>query len=331
MICETRPMGSAPAIRVETTRGGCVETVSEVRAAVVAASGSPLEIYGDLAPFPVRSTVKLLQAVPLIASGAAEATGVTEEELALACSSHGGEDGHARAINAWLERIGLGENDLQCGAVLPMIEELAEAYVMSGGTRSPLRHNCSGKHTAFLTETIFRGADTKAYLDPTGAVQQNALGFVSDRCEVRLGENNIAADGCGAPTLCMSLRSLARGLASTLTSAPGSPEARLLQAMTNNPWLVGGTYRFDTAMIKKTHGRVVSKIGADGLHVALVRDLQLCVAVKSLSGTRVPAQVSLVDLLQRLGALSDDEITSMPTPVVRDDRGIQVGQVRVNL
>jgi L-asparaginase II len=322
-------MSNPGEFRVETTRGLCVEAESSVFAAVVDAAGRLHDQYGESAVFPVRSTIKLLQAVPLIAAGGAEAASVSEQELALACSSHSGEDGHATAVLTWLERIGLDSDYLQCGAALPMIEEIAEVFLTSGGTRSPLRHNCSGKHAGFLTTSVFRGLDPKEYLQVGGSVQRDVLRQVSERCAVHLKETDITRDGCGAPTVCLALSDLARGLASTLSESSSSPEARLIQAMANNPWLVGGTERFDTALIERTGGRVISKIGADGMHVALARDEQLCVAVKSLSGTRVPAQVVLVELLHRLGVLSDDEAASLPLPVVRDDLGKQVGEVRI--
>ncbi len=296
--------------------------------AVVDHRGNTVESYGGPAVFPARSTIKLLQAIPLVASGAAVGAGVSEAELALACASHEGEDGHTVAVEGWLARIGLSERDLRCGAVLPSANDVA-AFLAAGGVASRLRHNCSGKHAGFLTLGAHLGADPTSYLQPDGIVQREVLRAISDRCRVQLGDDDIAGDGCGAPAVCLTLPHLAQGLASCLDATPRSPEAILVQAMADHPWLVGGSHSFDTWVGQETAGRVLTKVGADGMHVALVREAKACVAVKSLSGTRIPAQVALVEILHRFGWLSDHELARLPNPVVHDDAGNQVGEVRV--
>jgi L-asparaginase II len=322
-------MSDMRALPVETTRGAYVENLSEVRAAVVDATGRVIEAYGEPAEFPVRSTIKLLQAIPLVASGAADAFSVSDAELALACSSHGGEDRHAALVERWLGRLGLGEHDLRCGPALPMTDQVRERYLASGGRRTRLRHNCSGKHAGFLTVGAQLGAAPDDYLRTGGVVQQAALEVIAQRCDVIVDGIDLPHDGCGAPAVAMPLASLARGMASTLAAAPASPEQRLLSAIAGNPFLVAGTGSFDTALIDRTGGRVLAKIGADGMHIALDRENGLAVAVKSISGTPLPAQVALVELLRRLGSVTEDECAEMSRPAVLDDAGRQVGEVRI--
>jgi hypothetical protein len=50
------------------------------------------------APVFPRSAVKVLQALPLVASGAAEQLGLGDAELAVACASHNGEPEHTAVV-----------------------------------------------------------------------------------------------------------------------------------------------------------------------------------------------------------------------------------------
>src|SRR3954471_6407678 len=136
---------------VQTTRGAVVELESRVHAVVVDSDGSLTEAFGTVdRRLPLRSTAKPLQALALVESGAAEALDVTPVALAPASASHNGEDGHVAAVEAWLARVGLSEDDLQCGASLPYSRAVADDYVAQGATPRRLRHNCSGKHAGFL-------------------------------------------------------------------------------------------------------------------------------------------------------------------------------------
>src|SRR4051812_21172270 len=158
---------------VQTTRGGVVELESRVNAVVVDSDGSLTEAFGTIdRRLPLRSTAKPLQALALIESGAADALDVTPIELALASASHNGEDGHVAAVEAWLDRLGLSEDDLRCGASLPYSRAVADDYVAHGGTPRRVRHNCSGKHAGFLAIGAHLGADPERYLDPNDAVQR---------------------------------------------------------------------------------------------------------------------------------------------------------------
>src|SRR3954468_8742678 len=157
---------------VQTTRGGVVELESRVNAVVVDSDGSLTEAFGTVdRRLPLRSTAKPLQALALVESGAAEALDVTPVELALASASHNGEDGHVAAVEAWLARLGVSEDALQCGASLPYLRSIPDDYVAHGGAPRRIRHNCSGKHAGFLAIGAHLGADPARYLDRTGEVQ----------------------------------------------------------------------------------------------------------------------------------------------------------------
>jgi L-asparaginase II len=317
------------ALTVQTTRGGVLEMESSVVAVIVDRDGRLVESFGEVSRrVPLRSTAKPLQALALIESGAADALGVSPAELTLACASHNGEDGHVEAITAWLARDGLDETALQCGEALPYLRSIADDYLSSGGHRSRLRHNCSGKHTGFLTLGVHLGADPATYLDRSGSVQSAALAIVAERSGSSLGDDDIVSDGCGAPCPCLTLEALARGWSSLLDDSAGSSGARIRSAITANPWNLAGTDRFDTAMVSSTGGRVISKVGADGLHIAMIAGVGV-VATKSLAGSGTAAEEALLHLLASNGWLADAEVESIPRASVRDDAGREVGEISV--
>jgi L-asparaginase II len=317
------------ALTVVTTRGSVVELESRVDAVIVGGDGQVVEAFGITdRRLPLRSTAKPLQALALVESGAANAFNLSPTELTLACASHNGEEGHVAAVGSWLERLGLGEADLQCGASLPYLRPLADDYLVHGGQPSRLLHNCSGKHAGFLTLGAHLGADPADYLDRAGAVQHAALALVAERTGMLLGDGDIVQDGCGAPCPCLSLDALARGWASLMMDAAGSG-TRIRSAIAANPWYLAGTGRFDTALIELTDGRVLSKVGADGMHVAMAPDLGLVVATKAVDGSRIGAEETLVHLLVQNGALTEEAADQLPRAVVLDDAGRVVGAISV--
>ena len=317
------------ALTVETRRGGVVELESRVNAVIVDGGGRVVEAFGVIdRRLPLRSTAKPLQALALVESGAADALGVTPAELALASASHNGEDGHAVAVESWLARLGLSQDDLQCGASLPYLRSIADDYLAHGGVPTRIRHNCSGKHTGFFTLNAHLGADPTRYLDRTGEVQRAVLAIVAERCGMQLGDDDIVGDGCGAPCPCVSLEALARGWSTVMVDAAGSG-ARVRSAIAAHPWNLAGTGRFDTAIIELSDGRVISKVGADGMHVAMAPEVGLVVATKAIDGSRIAAEEGLVHLLVQNGALKADDAERLPRASVRDDAGRVVGAISV--
>src|ERR1700709_991925 len=247
-------------LTVQTTRGSVLELESRGSAVLVGRAAQAAEAFGEVTNrFPVRSTAKPLQALALVESGAVDGLNLSNAELALACASHNGEEAHAAQVESWLARLGFGDNDLRCGPSLPYLRPIADAYVARGGRPSRLLHNCSGKHSGFLSMAAHLGQESQSYLDRDGAVQSAVLAIVADRCGMQLADSAIVQDGCGAPCPCLSLTALARGGAPLLDGVGGSSGRRIGEAIVANPWNLAGTGRFDTAIVEITGGRVISK------------------------------------------------------------------------
>ena len=140
---------------IEVTRNGTVESRHFGAAVVCDFKGSVVESWGDIESlvFP-RSALKPMLAIHLVESGASDRYVLNDAELSLACSSHQGEQMHQDLVESWLNRLGLTEDHLACGAVLPEHTERAHQLLAAGQQGCRLHHNCSGKHTGFLTTAL---------------------------------------------------------------------------------------------------------------------------------------------------------------------------------
>lgn len=308
---------------IESTRGEVVENRHLVSLAVVDADGGLVRSDGDVdSPVPARSTVKPIQALALLRSGAADAFDVTDEEIAITCGSHSGENGHLQLVQRWLDRIGLTEDDLGCAPNPPMGEP-------DGAPARRLANNCSGKHTGFLTVAVHLGANPGEYLDAEGPVQRLVLDGVAEACGSSLGPENIGRDGCSAPAPALSLHALARGLARTLLDADDEVGMRIANSMATHPWMVGGTDRYDTNLTTATDGQVLAKAGAAGTHVAVDRANGLALAAKCHDGSRHPVEFALTWALVELGAVSVQALDALVDRSIVDHGGHPVGELRL--
>lgn len=328
--------GGAP-ILVEVTRGRVVESRHRGSALIVDRHGTVHGQWGDTdRAIYARSAIKSLQAIPLVESGAADAFGLGDEELALACASHSGEPRHVERVAAWLARIGLSEADLECGTHLPMHEGSAHDLVCRHEHPSGLHNNCSGKHTGFLTTAVHLGEKTKGYVRYDHPVQQRILGVLEQMTGCGLGDAPWAADGCSIPTIAIPLQGLAFAMARIADPDDLSPSRRdavlrIRRAWAAQPFFVAGTGRFDTEMMGACHGRVVTKMGAEGVFCAALPEYGLGVALKIDDGAERAANVAMAAILQRIGALDDadaDAAGRLLAPEIKTRRGAVVGTIR---
>ena len=320
-------------VLVEITRGAIVESVHRGSVAILDAKGAVVLALGDVeTPVYSRSSLKPMQALPLVESGAADAFGLGDEELALACASHSGEPMHVTRVAAWLERLGLGESDLACGAHPSRYEPVAEAMIRRGEKPTRVHNNCSGKHAGFLSVARHWGIATKGYEAVTHPVQQavaKTLRELSDAKSLTVG-----IDGCAAPNFAMSLTEFARAAArmaapDRLSKERATASRRLLAAMVLHPELVSGTRRTCATLMHATRGRAAVKAGAEGFYAAWVPEKGLGIAVKIDDGAGRAAETAIAATLEALRLLdaSEPARSIMRAPVL-NTRGAVVGERR---
>jgi len=312
-----------------------VESRHRVHAAVVRADGTLVASARDpqLTTW-WRSCAKPFQVMPFVRDGGLEQLGWGDDELALACGSHGGEPEHVALASAMLARIGLEEGDLACGPHEPLTPRGSRLLRESGHRLSRLHNNCSGKHAAMLARAILSGEPTADYERASHAVQRAAKATVAEWAGLSSHAIVEGVDGCGVTVFGLPLANMALSYARLVTEAAraGGPARRIVRAMTEQPFLVGGTDRFDTALMEACGGRVLCKIGAEGVHTLALLDYGIGVAIKVEDGTpraQFPAVLALLDEFDVLPQALPESLRDFAAQPVRNTRGESVGEIRV--
>ncbi|GGE24141.1 asparaginase [Aureimonas endophytica] len=293
-------------IVVEVTRGGRVESRHRGAFAVVDAKGRAVHAAGDIeAPVFPRSAVKVLQALPLIESGAADRFGLGARELSLICASHSGEEGHVALASDILAKAGLGEGDLECGCHWPFAGAVARRIAGEGREPNQLHNNCSGKHSGFLCTAVHLGEATRGYVGARHPVQERVRAALADLTGTALDPEEAGIDGCSIPTYAAPLRGFAQAFARIVADEGAAPERlaagrRLIEACMAEPWYMAGTRRACTLLMEAAPGRVFAKTGAEGVFCGAVPELGLGFALKIEDGATRAAEALTASLLARL-------------------------------
>ena len=314
-----------------------VESRHRGACAVADAAGNIVLALGDVGrPVYGRSAIKPLQALPLVESGAADTFALGAREIALACASHRGEAMHVTTVAAWLERLGLGVRDLECGAHAPGDAATAEALIRAGMPPTAVHNNCSGKHAGFLTTARHFGEPTRGYIAATHPVQQRVEAVLSAMTGLDLATAPRGIDGCGIPVVGIPLSGMATAMA-RLADPAGLPETRaaaaerILDAMAAEPLLVAGTDTITSAVLATAGPRVAVKNGAEGMFCAALRQQGLGIAIKIADGAARAADVVLGAILVKVGAIDRSETAALAaffSPEVRNIAGTVVGRLR---
>lgn len=316
---------------IEIVRGGAVESSHRVHAVIADRRGA-LQAWGDSCrPTIARSAIKSIQALPLVTTGAADSFFLSQDELALACASHSAEPEHVAAVLAWLARLGLGEDDLECGPDRPLGQEPRRRFHRSGGPLRSVFNCCSGKHTGFLTLARHLGGPTAGYIEADSAVQRQVSRAVATLTDVDLSAVPTGIDGCGIPVFAVPIQRLAFAMA-RLVDPVDLPDdlaratSRLVDAAQRAFW-VSGTGRTEMAVAGEATEPVVVKTGAEGVFMAALPERGLGIALKAADGTSRASQAAIKALLRQL-----DVVPSLGRPVpLHNKAGAVSGEIRAVL
>ncbi|MBD3785429.1 MAG: asparaginase [Sphingomonadales bacterium] len=321
------------AAMIELWRGGMLESVHAGHA-VIYGPGGIEAAWGDPGQmiFP-RSSCKMIQALPLIESGAAAAAGLSERQLALSCASHSGAALHTTAVAEWLGALGMSEGDLRCGSHMPGDKAEAKRLTCSDEAPCQLHNNCSGKHAGFLTLNRHIGGGSE-YVEVDHPVQR----AIKQAFEEVTGETSpgYGIDGCSAPNFACTVTGLARAMQVFAGANPeGGPReaaaARLARAMAAFPEMVAGEGRACTKLMRAMGGRVAVKTGAEAVFVAILPEQKRGIALKIVDGGTRAAEAAITALLIRLGALDPAHpvVEDLIPSVQKNWRGFVTGQMRL--
>ena len=319
---------------IEVTRGNRVECVHRGSVVVCDGTGQIVAAWGDPdATVYARSAFKMMQALPLVESGAADAFGLKAHHLALACSSHMAGAYHTEPIGEWLSELGFDDSAYRCGAQTPGDRAAREALIREGASPCQIHNNCSGKHTGFLTLGKHLGSGSE-YIDPLHPVQnavRTALEELTDETSPGFG-----IDGCSAPNYAFSLHGLARAAAGFATAhqrndTRAKAQVRLREAMMAHPELVSGHDKPCTELMRLAGGKAAIKGGADGAYIGILPEAGLGIAMKMSDGAERGRDVAMAQLLDRYETLPVGAATERWTrPDVRNWNGLVTGEIRAS-
>ncbi len=323
--------GSVPF--AEVWRGELLESVHNGHAVICDDRGEIIEAWGDPeALIYPRSSCKMVQALPLIESGAANAFGLTPQQLALACASHNAAYIHTKRVTDWLDQLGLGDDDFRCGPQLPPDKDARNEMIRAGETPCQVHNNCSGKHAGFLTLNKHLGTGPE-YVEIDHPLQVS----IKSAFEETTGEDSPlwAIDGCSAPNHASTVRGLATAMAgfasaSTRGDARSNAMVQLVDAMIAHPDLVAGEGRACTGLMRACEGRAAIKTGAEGVFVAILPELKRGVALKITDGATRASECAITAILIKLGVLDANHPVALEfgAPIQKNRRGLVTGQIR---
>jgi L-asparaginase II len=293
-------------VLVEILRGGIVESRHRGAVSVYDGDGTEFLSIGDVAlPVFPRSACKLIQALPFVESGAADAYGFGNKELSLACASHSGEPEHAALAEAMLMRAGQSVEALECGTHWPFDAPVAIKLAQSGGTPNACHNNCSGKHAGFICTAMHVGDDPTGYVTAAHPAQKRVRDAMAEVTGAAHAAEACGTDGCSIPTYAIPLYAQAYGFAKMATGQGLSPKRakaakRLMDACMAEPFYMAGTKRFCTEIIEASPGRVFAKIGAEGVYCAAIPELGFGIALKIDDGAFRGAELMVAAVIAHL-------------------------------
>lgn len=306
------PAGSAAQLLAEVSRGELIESRHRGHLVALDPAGAVAFSVGDPdALIYPRSSLKPVQAVAMLRHGAK----LTGERLALAAASHSGEPAHVALVRAVLADAGLTEQALACPPALPLSGDRSQPP-------SRVLMNCSGKHAGMLTACVAAGDPVDGYTDPAHPLQLRVAETLADLAGHPAGP--VTVDGCGAPLFALPLVGLARCF-QRLVRAVDGPEHATAQAMRTHPWLVGGTGRDVTVLMRQLPG-LLAKDGAEGVYAAALPDGS-AVAFKIEDGGERARPPVLCRALALLGADVSAVEPRLLAPAVLG-AGVPVGAIR---
>lgn len=320
-----------PVDLVEIWRGALLECVHQGHAVVCDDTGQIVQAWGDPAAviYP-RSSSKMLQALPLLESGAGE--NLTDEQLALACASHNGAAIHTDRVGSWLSDLGLTDDAFRCGPQMPDDKEARFGLIRAQEAPCQIHNNCSGKHVGFLTlaKHLKAGPDYELIDHPVQQACKAAFEEVTGETSPMFG-----IDGCSAPNHACTVHGMARAMAFFASAGDRSDTRsnaamRLTQAMATYPELVAGETRACTDLMRAMDHKVAIKTGAEGVFIAIVPEKRLGVAVKITDGATRASESAIAAILVKLGVLNADHPAAIArmTPPITNRRKIVTGQIR---
>lgn len=315
-------------------RGPFVESQSRISAVVLDEQKNIVQSWGDIqSGFYPRSSIKMLQAIPFLESGAVDYFGLGDQHICLACASHSGEKAHAEKVLSWLEKMDLSDTNLECGVQAPFHKKSAEELLIKNKPALCAHNNCSGKHAGFLATAKMHQEKLTGYIEESHPVQKRVTQVLKECFQFELNSKNLGIDGCGIPTYYLPMIHVAYGMCEFLNdkSTYRSSLQRIQKAVLSEPYYLAGTNRADTDIIQVSQGNVLSKAGAEGVFAGVFLNQGMSFVLKVHDGNQEVSNAALCFLALRMKAITEEQfvqLTSHSRPVKKNWAGKEVGYLK---
>lgn len=246
-------------------------------------------------PYYLRSCAKPLQASLITDFGMDEYYNMTEQEIALCCASHAGEECHTDIAYGLMQKIGIDESYLKCGIHAPLSKTAQKQMLLEGKNPTPVHNNCSGKHIMMLGLAKMHDWDLNTYYEPEHPLQKRIKTKIYELCELKK-EYPVTTDGCGVPIYSMPLQNMAKGYLNMFCSENYS---KIKNAILNNPYIMGGEDRTDTKIIENSNN-IIAKVGAGGLCITVNTETEEAMVVKISDCDMKAREFVVLDALRNL-------------------------------
>lgn len=322
-------------LEIQVSRGNFIESRHQASAVVVDESGDIVESFGsrDLLVSP-RSAIKMLQAISFVESGAVEKYSLKQKHIAFACSSHVGEADHIKLANEWRQHLGLDLENFVCGAHLPYDESSAHALIRQGSKPTSAHNNCSGKHLGIMSSCLALGIDVKHYGDYDHPIQKRLRDLMTELSGVDHEKAPWGIDGCGIPTHAIPLKNIAVAMSHMIREGKYSKSVqKIIAAQRAEPFYIAGSKEFSTLLINATQGRVITKVGAEGVYTGFIPEVGRAFAFKCHDGGSRAAEISLCHWLESRNLVNEAEVETMRKffrAEVKNWRGLVVGKIQAH-
>ncbi|MCU0422931.1 MAG: asparaginase [Bacteroidia bacterium] len=326
-------------ILVEIYRGGVLESfhrgvvcIVDSKGQVVYSAGNHMQIC-----YP-RSAMKLLQVLPLLMENVHQHYSLTLEEIAVMCGSHNAEPEHVDAVNSILHKIGLGQEALLCGAQMPSDKNQSTALIKAGLSPQAIHNNCSGKHAGMLALCVHKGWSTHDYLLPEHPLQQYILRICSTLYEYSSDDMTIALDGCSAPIVsvpvyhqALAFKSLANP--TTLPTVYTEAISLMWEAISKYPFMVAGTKRYCTDLMKITAPDIIGKTGAEGVFCMAIASKGWGICIKIDDGKMLPQYHVAQAIVEAINVFSPQQLQPLQQYLRTEIKNFNkwvTGEIKVN-
>jgi len=320
-------------ILCRVTRGELTESIHVAFAVAVDETGEIIFSSGDPYYFTcIRSSLKPFQAAAAIQTGAIDAAGFSQKQIALMCASHKGEPEHVTTATTMVKQLGYTIDNYECGSHFPSDTITRRQLIRDGIDSNPFHNNCSGKHAGMLALAKHLCGDSKGYIQKNHPVQETIINYVKQLTGLETIPTEI--DGCSAPTPFFTLDIIAK-LYQQLAAGERPELQRVYNAMCAHPFLIGGTNNFDSLFIEAMTGRGVTKVGGEsvrGISIKKPGGGSVGIAIKILDGSFRAMPLVVMKICEKLSLLSDEETEKLDkfnAKILKNHNGINFGKIEV--